>query len=75
MRDKRLDELIIRDPEIMGGTPVFKGTRVPVALLFDYLQGGDSLGDFLRGFPSVSREQAESLIEIVKEDVLELVHK
>jgi uncharacterized protein (DUF433 family) len=46
------------DPEIVGGTPVFVGTRVPVRGLFDHLAAGDSLDDFLAGFPSVSREQA-----------------
>jgi len=46
------------DPEILGGTPVFAGTRVPVRSLFDYLEGGESLEEFLRQFPSVRREQA-----------------
>jgi uncharacterized protein (DUF433 family) len=46
------------DPEILGGTPVFVGTRVPVQNLMDYLSAGDSLDDFLRSFPTVSREQA-----------------
>ena len=46
------------DPEIMGGTPVFVGTRVPVQTLFDYLEGGDTLDEFLRQFPTVKREQA-----------------
>ncbi len=51
------------DPEILGGLPVFVGTRVPVQNLFDYLSGGDSLDDFLRSFPTVSREQAVSALE------------
>jgi uncharacterized protein (DUF433 family) len=46
------------DPEILGGTPVFVGTRVPVRSLFAYLEGGESLDEFLRQFPSVRREQA-----------------
>jgi uncharacterized protein (DUF433 family) len=46
------------DPDILSGTPVFIGTRVPVRILFDHLAAGDSLDDFLNGFPSVSREQA-----------------
>jgi uncharacterized protein (DUF433 family) len=46
------------DPEIMGGTPVFRGTRVPFKNLLDYLGGGDSLDEFLDSFPSVTREQA-----------------
>jgi len=49
------------DPEIMGGTPVFGGTRVPAQSLFDYLEAGDSLEDFLEAFPTVSREQAIAL--------------
>ena len=53
-----------KDPEILGGTPVFTGTRVPVQTLVDYLMGGDSLDDFLEGFPSVSREQAQALLKM-----------
>jgi uncharacterized protein (DUF433 family) len=49
---------ITRDPETMRGVPVFRGTRVPVKTLFDYLEGGDSLEDFLEGFPTVSRSLA-----------------
>ena len=51
------------DPEIMGGTPVFTGTRVPVQTLLDYLEGGDTLDEFLDGFPGVSREQAIAFLE------------
>ena len=51
------------DPEILGGKPVFKGTRVPVEILFEYLETS-SLNDFLEGFPTVTREQAESAIEL-----------
>ncbi|HEX8363242.1 MAG TPA: DUF433 domain-containing protein [Longimicrobium sp.] len=51
------------DPEILGGVPVFVGTRVPVQNLFDYLSGGDSLDDFLRSFPTVGREQAVAALE------------
>ena len=51
------------DPEIMSGTPVFVGTRVPVKTLFDYLKAGDPLDEFLDGFPSVSREQALNFLE------------
>ncbi len=59
LRDnKGMAEAVIRDPEIMHGTPVFRGTRVPVQTLFDYLEGGDTLEDFLEGFPTVSRELA-----------------
>ena len=51
------------DPEIMSGTPVFVGTRVPAKTLFDYLKAGDPLDEFLEGFPSVSREQAITFLE------------
>lgn len=59
--------LIERDPEKLGGTPVFTGTRVPVKNLFDYLEGGDSLDVFLDDFPTVTREQALSVLEVYKE--------
>ncbi|GAA4739952.1 DUF433 domain-containing protein [Flavisolibacter ginsenosidimutans] len=54
------------DPETMGGTPVFTGTRVPIQTLFDYLEGGDALEEFLDDYPSVSREAAVSVLEIAK---------
>ena len=54
----RLDEVVSRDPDILNGTPVFLGTRVPIQSLFDYLEGGETLDEFLRQFPSVRREQA-----------------
>ena len=57
------------DPEIMGGTPVFVGTRVPVQSLFDYLEAGDSLEEFLEAFPTVAREQAIATLEIAREAV------
>ncbi len=60
-------DLIVRDPEIMSGTPVFRGTRVPVQTLFDYLEGGDPLDVFLDDFPSVTREQAQAVLEYAKE--------
>ncbi|MGB3297861.1 MAG: DUF433 domain-containing protein [Phormidesmis sp.] len=50
-------------PDVMSGTPVFIGTRVPVQTLFDYLKGGDSIDDFLDGFPTVTRDQVISLLE------------
>ena len=59
--------IINRDPEILGGTPVFKGTRVPVKAIFDYLEAGDSLEEFLDDFPSVKRKQAVGLLEIARE--------
>jgi uncharacterized protein (DUF433 family) len=57
---------VVRDPEIMHGTPVFRGTRVPVQTLFDYLEGGETLEDFLEGFPTVSRELAIQALEEAK---------
>ncbi len=55
------------DPDILGGTPVFVGTRVPVRNLLDYLEAGDSLGEFLQDFPSVTRGQAVAVLEYAKE--------
>jgi uncharacterized protein (DUF433 family) len=58
------------DPEIMSGTPVFVGTRVPVQNLIDYLEGGESIDDFLDGFPSVSREQVISFLRQARMSVV-----
>ena len=57
---------IVSDPEILGGTPVFAGTRVPVRILFEHLEAGDSLEVFLQDFPSVSRELAIQVLEDAK---------
>lgn len=62
-------EVVHTDPEIMGGTPVFVGTRVPVQSLFDYLEAGDSLEEFLEAFPTVSHEQVIAALEIAREAV------
>jgi uncharacterized protein (DUF433 family) len=59
--------VIQSDPEIQGGAPVFAGTRVPVKNLFDCLEAGDSLEDFLKSFPSVTREQAVAALELARE--------
>ncbi len=59
--------VIHRDREILGGMPVFAGTRVPVKALYDYLEGGDSLDEFLDEFPSVSRDQAVAALEMGRE--------
>lgn len=59
--------VIHSDPDILGGTPVFVGTRVPMRTLLDYLEAGDSLDMFLEHFPSVSREQAIAALELAKE--------
>jgi uncharacterized protein (DUF433 family) len=60
------------DPEIMSGTPVFVGTRVPVETMFDYLEGGHNLSEFLDDFPSVERAQALATLEIARREVLRL---
>jgi uncharacterized protein (DUF433 family) len=65
--------LIVRDPEILGGEPVFAGTRVPVKALTDYLEGGDTLDVFLDDFPSVSRAQAVEFLELAREKLVEAV--
>jgi uncharacterized protein (DUF433 family) len=67
----KAEELIQTNPEILGGTPVFRGTRVPIRSLFDHLEGGDSIDDFLEGFPSVRREQVVALLEMSQQRVLE----
>ena len=67
----RHEEIIQSNPEILGGVPVFTGTRVPVRSFFDHLEAGDSIDDFLEGFPSVRREQVIALLEISQERVLE----
>ena len=62
MNKGNLGNIFCSDPEIMGGTPVFTGTRVPVQNLVDYLEGGESIDDFLVGFPTVRREQVIGFI-------------
>ena len=64
------ETLIQRSDDILGGTPVFAGTRVPVRTLFDYLEEGDTLNEFLEDFPAVSREHAVKVLERVKETLL-----
>jgi uncharacterized protein (DUF433 family) len=58
--------IIVSDPEILGGTPCFRGTRVPVDTLIDYLEAGDTLDEFLDNFPSVTREAAIAALEEAK---------
>ena len=62
------------DPNVMGGTPVFRGTRVPVRLLIDYLESGDSIEYFLEGFPSVGRDQVFAFLDLMSEKVAEIAH-
>ena len=60
------DATIDKDPEILGGTPVFSGTRVPVRILLEYLEAGDRLDDFLENYPTVSRGQALTVLRHAK---------
>ena len=62
--------VVTSSPDVMGGTPVFAGTRVPIENLLDYLEGGESIDDFLEGFPSVTREQVITFLEETKARVL-----
>ena len=73
MKPEELKGVVHSDPDIMGGTPVFVGTRVPLQNLIDYLEGGESVEDFLEAFPTVTREQAIAVIEAGKLKMLELV--
>ena len=61
------EQLVLSSPDILGGTPVFAGTRVPIKNLMDYLEAGDSLNEFLDDFPSVSRDHAVQVLELAKE--------
>jgi len=62
-----MDQAIIScSPDVMGGTPVFAGTRVPIQTLLDYLENGESIDDFLEGFPTVSRDQVIAFLEEAK---------
>jgi len=70
--DRKL--VVHRDAEILGGTPVFVGTRVPVKILFDYLEAGDSLDVFLAEYPSVTREQAVTALEYAREVLIADAH-
>ena len=63
-----LDQVISRDPDVVSGALVFKGTRVPVQTLIDYLKSGETLDRFLDGFPTVSREQAEAYLELTLDE-------
>lgn len=67
---RNVKELIEVDPEKMSGAPVFRGTRVPINHLFDYLRAGDSVDVFLDDFPTVTREQALGVLELMRERLL-----
>jgi uncharacterized protein (DUF433 family) len=62
----RPDEIITRNEEVLGGTPVFRGTRVPLQALLDYLEGGQTLDEFLDDFPTVTRDAAVAALELAK---------
>jgi uncharacterized protein (DUF433 family) len=63
--------IVSRSPDVMGGVVVFAGTRVPVQTLLDYLQAGESIDDFLQGFPSVTRGQVIAFLEEAKDRIIE----
>jgi len=65
-----MEKVIEINPNKLSGTPVFVGTRVPIQNLFDYIEGGDTLDDFLEGFPPVTREQAIDVLELAKRSLL-----
>ena len=65
------DNIILSNPDILGGTPVFRGTRVPIKNLIDYFEGGDSLDTFIEHFPSVSKEDAVSVLELAKKMLID----
>jgi len=67
IRAMRKPSVVLIDPEIMSGEPCFAGTRVPVRTLLDYLEGGDTIDEFLEDFPTVSRDQAVALLEAAGE--------
>jgi uncharacterized protein (DUF433 family) len=67
------EPIITSSPDIMGGTPVFAGTRVPVQTLLDYLKAGESIDDFLDGFPTVTKEQVIAFLEEAEEQIVKMV--
>ncbi len=67
------ESLITSSPDVMGGTPVFAGTRVPVQTLLDYLKAGESIDDFLEGFPTVSKDQVIQFLEEAEEQIVKMV--
>ncbi|OLE52953.1 MAG: hypothetical protein AUG51_15590 [Acidobacteria bacterium 13_1_20CM_3_53_8] len=67
------EKVITASPDVMGGTPVFTRTRVPVQTLLDYLKAGESIDDFLEGFPTVKREQVVAFLEEAEEQIIKMV--
>jgi uncharacterized protein (DUF433 family) len=70
METMNMERVIVVDPEVMNGTPCFRGTRVPFKNLIDYLEGGHALGEFLEQFPTVTREMAVQALEEAKDSLL-----
>jgi len=66
-------QIITSSNDVMGGTPVFAGTRVPVQTLIDYIKGGESIDDFLDGFPTVTREQVIAFLDEAQQQMIKLV--
>jgi len=66
-------QIITSSQDVMGGTPVFAGTRVPVQTLIDYIKGGDSIDDFLDGFPTVTKEQVIAFLEEAEQQIVKMV--
>ena len=67
------EPVVTSSPDVMGGTPVFARTRVPVQTLLDYLKGGETIDDFLEGFPTVTREQVIALLEEAGAQIVKMV--
>lgn len=67
------EPIITASPEVMGGTPLFAGTRVPVQTLLDYLKAGESIDDFLEGFPTVTRQQVVAFLEEAGQQIVKMV--
>ena len=67
------EPIITSSPDVMGGTPVFAGTRVPAQTLLDYLKAGESIDDFLEGFPTVTKEQVIAFLEEAEEQIIKMV--
>ena len=70
---KKVNQVVTVDNDILGGTPVFSGTRVPVKSFFDYIESGETLDEFLFNFPTVKRDQALQLLEIAKKLIIKQV--
>ncbi|MCA1990949.1 MAG: DUF433 domain-containing protein [Coleofasciculus sp. S288] len=68
-----LSEILNSSPDVMGGTPVFAGTRVPIQTFLDYLKAGESIYDFLEGFPTVTQEQVIGLLEEAEKRLINMV--